>query len=92
MREIEAFCGRVRNADKFSPRTLDIDILTYGKQKIALDRIQVPRDEILKYAFVAGPLADVAPAERHPVTGQAYAEIWAEFPEAIRKELKVVEL
>jgi 2-amino-4-hydroxy-6-hydroxymethyldihydropteridine diphosphokinase len=37
------------------------------------------RDEILEYAFVLKPLADVAPKERHPVDGRTYAELWAAF-------------
>ncbi len=79
LREIESEYGRVRGAEKFSSRTLDIDLLTYGDQIIDEPGVQVPRDEILRYAFVLLPLSDVAPNERHPVTGQTYRELWAEF-------------
>jgi 2-amino-4-hydroxy-6-hydroxymethyldihydropteridine diphosphokinase len=79
LRKIEAEQGRVRGADKFSPRTLDIDLLTYGDRIIDEAGVQVPRDEILRYAFVLLPLSEVAPLERHPLTGQTYGELWAEF-------------
>jgi 2-amino-4-hydroxy-6-hydroxymethyldihydropteridine diphosphokinase len=79
LREIESEYGRVRGAEKFSSRTLDIDLLTYGDQIIDEPGVQVPRDEILRYAFVLLPLSEVAPNERHPVTGQTYRELWAEF-------------
>jgi 2-amino-4-hydroxy-6-hydroxymethyldihydropteridine diphosphokinase len=79
LRQIEADHGRVRGADKFSSRTLDIDLLTYGDCIIDEGGVQVPRDEILRYAFVLLPLSEVAPHERHPVTGQTYGELWAGF-------------
>jgi 2-amino-4-hydroxy-6-hydroxymethyldihydropteridine diphosphokinase len=79
LRQIEADHGRVRGADKFSSRTLDIDLLTYGDCIIDEGGVQVPRDEILRYAFVLLPLSEVAPQERHPVTGQTFGELWAGF-------------
>jgi 2-amino-4-hydroxy-6-hydroxymethyldihydropteridine diphosphokinase len=79
LRRIEVDHGRVRGAEKFSSRTLDIDLLTYSDRIIDERGVQVPRDEILRYAFVLLPLSEVAPHERHPVTGQTYSELWAEF-------------
>jgi len=70
LREIEDAYGRVRGPDRFAPRTLDIDLLTYG-DAVRPD-LDLPRDEIERYAFVLGPLADVAPDEAHPTVGQSY--------------------
>ncbi len=81
-RELEAANGRVRSANKFDARTLDVDILTWGHAIGNFGGIVMPRDEILKYAFVLGPLAEVVPAERHPLTGDTYATLWAEFDQA----------
>lgn len=78
LRGIEVANGRRRGAARFAPRTLDLDLLTYGDQVGEIDGYQLPRDEILTYAFVLGPLADVAPQERHPTTGHTYAELWRE--------------
>jgi 2-amino-4-hydroxy-6-hydroxymethyldihydropteridine diphosphokinase len=79
MHQIEAAHGRTRGGEKFAPRTLDIDLLTYGDQVLSRPGLELPRDEILKYAFVLGPLAEVAPDERHPVDGRTYAELWQAF-------------
>ncbi len=77
--QIEADHGRVRGGAKFAARSLDIDLLLYGDQIIRQDRLELPRPEILKYAFVLGPLAEVAGSETHPVIGKSYAELWAGF-------------
>ena len=58
LRDIEASHGRVRSAARFDARTLDLDVLTYGDAVTDEGGKQLPRDEILKYAFVLGPLAE----------------------------------
>ena len=75
LRAIEDANGRVRSGEKFSSRTLDIDILTYGQQVGTVDGIVLPRDEIEKYAFVIRPLADIDPEGVHPLSGDSYAVI-----------------
>jgi 2-amino-4-hydroxy-6-hydroxymethyldihydropteridine diphosphokinase len=75
-RAIEDAFGRVRGPEKFSPRTLDIDLLTYGDEVGRLDGSDLPRDEILHYAFVLAPLAEVAADEVHPAVGDTYGELW----------------
>jgi 2-amino-4-hydroxy-6-hydroxymethyldihydropteridine diphosphokinase len=79
LRRIEDAHGRVRGQDRFAPRTLDIDILTYGDLIGTPDGRELPRDEILRYAFVLGPLAEVAPQEVHPGTGLTYRVLWSCF-------------
>jgi 2-amino-4-hydroxy-6-hydroxymethyldihydropteridine diphosphokinase len=76
LRAIEAANGRERDGPRFAPRTLDLDLLTYGDQIGEVEGYRLPRDEILTYAFVLGPLADVAPQERHPSDGRTYAALW----------------
>jgi 2-amino-4-hydroxy-6-hydroxymethyldihydropteridine diphosphokinase len=76
LRGIEDGRGRVRGPEKFAPRTLDIDLLTYGDRVGTLDGRALPRDEIQRYAFVLGPLAEVAPNETCPGTGRTYGELW----------------
>lgn len=76
---IESELGRTRTEKKFSSRTIDIDLLTYGDEVItAMDR-ELPRDDILKYSFVLKPLSDVAPDETHAETGRTYHDHWQEL-------------
>ncbi len=74
--------GRRRDVPRYADRTLDVDIVFYGA--LVLDgpgHLQVPRKE-LRHAFVLRPIADIAPAFRHPQSGRSMAELWAAFPAA----------
>lgn len=82
---IEDDNGRVRGGPKFSPRTLDIDILTYGDAQGVIDDVQLPRDEIVKNAFVLLPLSEVAGSELHPELNMTYQQLWLDFDKASQK-------
>lgn len=73
---IEASHGRTRNHARYGPRTLDIDILLYGELVRHDDRFDVPRPEIVARAYVLCPLAELAPGERHPETGEYFEALW----------------
>ncbi|WP_057832553.1 2-amino-4-hydroxy-6-hydroxymethyldihydropteridine diphosphokinase [Colwellia sp. TT2012] len=75
LREIEFSHGRDHKAKKFSPRTLDLDLLLYDNLVIE-QPVQIPRDEITKNAFVLWPLSQVAPELAHPVLQQNYRDLW----------------
>ena len=79
LREIEHNNGRVRTGERFSGRTLDIDILTYEDCVGDIDGVSLPRDEILHNAFVLLPLAEIAAEELHPVLQQSYAGLWRSY-------------
>ncbi len=80
LRGVEDQQGRIRDdKDKNAPRTLDIDLLTYGDLPVQVGRVALPRGEITRYAFVLLPLAEVAGGEVHPLTGHTYGELWAAF-------------
>jgi len=79
LRTIENGFGRIRGPNKFAPRTLDLDLLTYGDLTGTVDGCTLPRDEILRHTFVLGPLAEVAAQERHPANGRCYGELWRAF-------------
>jgi len=58
-RAIETQCGRVR-AERWGARTLDIDILLYGEQKIDTQSLQIPHPRMADRNFVLYPLAEIA--------------------------------
>ena len=78
-KQLEADNGRRRDAPKFSARTLDLDILTYDEEVGTVDGVELPRGEILKNAFVLLPLAEIAPADTHPVCGKRYQDLWQAY-------------
>lgn len=79
LKKIEDDNGRSRSGEKFSSRTLDIDILTYGQRDLTEQGINIPRHEILTYAFVLKPLSDVAPDGIHPHLEMTYKSLWDGF-------------
>jgi len=85
MRAIEDTHGRVRGGPRWSARTLDIDILTYGDAAGIIDGVELPRDEITRHAFVLLPMKDVAADEICPGTKSTYADLWRAFP-ALQKQ------
>ncbi|MBK1725633.1 2-amino-4-hydroxy-6-hydroxymethyldihydropteridine diphosphokinase [Halorhodospira neutriphila] len=93
LHEIESAHGRQRSGPKFSARTLDLDLLSWGEAVVDGDPATLPRREILKFDFVLRPLADIAPTQRHPTQGQTYRELWAAFtgPSSIRGAVSLAE-
>ena len=79
LRDIEDVYGRDRGSPKFSSRTLDLDLLLYDDLQLDEKGLKLPRAEILKYAFVLWPLAEIAPQMSHPETGDSFATLWAKF-------------
>jgi 2-amino-4-hydroxy-6-hydroxymethyldihydropteridine diphosphokinase len=57
---IEKRLGRIRTGKRWIARMLDLDLLLYGEQEIALPRLQVPHYGILERAFVLVPMAEIA--------------------------------
>jgi len=81
LRNIEFEYGREENAKKFSPRTLDLDILLFD-ELVLESPAQIPRNEITKNAFVLWPLAEIAGKVKHPIINQSYDQLWNDFNKA----------
>ena len=83
---IESALGRARlpgltpEARRFTPRTLDIDIIFYGDEVIsAPDDLHVPHLLAAERGFVLRPLADIAPDFTHPTLYRPVHELLAEL-------------
>lgn len=59
--EVEASLGRVR-LERWGPRTIDIDVLLYGEERVQDSLLTVPHPRMAERAFVLAPLAELAPA------------------------------
>lgn len=79
LHDIEHACGRQRHEGKFQARSLDLDLLVFGDLIHHDDEYDLPRQDIVRYAFVLCPLAEIAATERHPELGKSYGELWRDF-------------
>ena len=81
VQEIERGLGRQPTrlspeAQRYEPRTVDIDILLYGAEVIsAPDHLHIPHLLMHERGFVLWPLADLAPEVEHPVLYQTVLEL-----------------
>jgi 2-amino-4-hydroxy-6-hydroxymethyldihydropteridine diphosphokinase len=75
---IETAHGRLRSTVN-APRSLDLDLLDYDGRLIS-DGVTLPHPRLAQRAFVLVPLAEIAPAWRHPVTGQSVGELLDGLP------------
>lgn len=76
---VHELAGRQRGTERFADRTLDVDVLMYGRLTGRHEDLELPRSDVLDYAFVLKPLADLAPDDTHPCTGLSFGEHWAAF-------------
>src|SRR5690242_19859511 len=76
LRGIEARIGSQKEFAK-GPRLLDMDILLYGDETIESPELQIPHPRMLQRNFVLAPLAEIAPALKHPGWTANVAEIYA---------------
>jgi 2-amino-4-hydroxy-6-hydroxymethyldihydropteridine diphosphokinase len=85
LRRIEEKNARQRGTAKFASRSLDLDLILYDDWILKQATLELPRDEIERYAFVLQPLAEIAPHSRHPLRHKTYAELWQEYDKTKQK-------
>ncbi|MGH6955258.1 MAG: 2-amino-4-hydroxy-6-hydroxymethyldihydropteridine diphosphokinase [Caulobacteraceae bacterium] len=73
---LEKQFGRARTRPN-APRTLDIDLIAYGRQSIDQPGLVVPHPRAHQRRFVMGPLAEVAPGWTHPLLGRTASDLAA---------------
>lgn len=64
---IEKTLGRVRINSRLLPRTIDLDILLYGRKSYRLPHLTIPHPRMHRRRFVLEPLCELAPDLIHPV-------------------------
>ncbi len=80
LKRYEQEYGRDPSAPRWSNRTIDLDIIDYGRQVISRQRLQVPHPEYGNRLFVLVPLREVLPGWRDVRSGQTVDELIASSP------------
>lgn len=80
LQAIEQAHGRERKAERWGPRSLDLDILLFGDHLIDTPRLKVPHYHLHARAFVLYPLAEIAPDDLRLADGRALVELLAACP------------
>ncbi len=90
LKSIEAELGRERGNQKVVP--LDLDILTFDQEVFISDHHQIPDPDLIKYHYLAKPLAEMAPDFRHPANGKSIQQILLEIKDKNQvKKIKEVD-
>jgi 2-amino-4-hydroxy-6-hydroxymethyldihydropteridine diphosphokinase len=72
---LERESGRMRERNGYEARSLDIDILFYGRDVICLDNLVIPHPRICDRRFVLAPLDEIAPDFIHPVKNKSIRDL-----------------
>lgn len=75
LRQVEREMGRVRTADKFAPRVIDLDLVLFGEVTIDDGELKLPDPQIFERAFAAHALAHLNPDYVIPPDGPTLAEL-----------------
>jgi 2-amino-4-hydroxy-6-hydroxymethyldihydropteridine diphosphokinase len=70
VKDIEREIGRAARG-RWEAREIDIDILTYGDERITSEELTIPHPLMRERAFVLVPLLDIAPGFKHPESGES---------------------
>ena len=79
LQAIELLCGRKPEAPRWAPRTMDLDVLLYGDLVCDEPGLKLPRPDLLRRAYMLGPLAALAPDVMHPTARASIGELWRRF-------------
>ncbi len=89
LHEAESACGRPRNAPKWAPRTMDLDLLLFGD--LIRDDLRLPRADLVKRPYMLRPMAELAPEVMHPIVKKTMRRLWTDF-DGDRHPMVIVEL
>ncbi len=83
---IEREMGRQRTVPK-GPRTIDIDILLFGRTVMQRAELEIPHPRMAERRFVLAPLEDLAPDLRHPLTHKTVREMLEAAPPQVMRRV-----
>jgi 2-amino-4-hydroxy-6-hydroxymethyldihydropteridine diphosphokinase len=88
--QCESSFGRVRRS-KNTPRTIDIDLISYGQKLSATTRVQLPHPRAHERAFVLLPLQEIAPKWKLPGNGRSISELVVQLNRVDRQQTKIAQ-
>ncbi len=66
---------KAESGERYTSRSIDVDIIFYGDQAISTERLTVPHPLLEQREFVLEPLAQIAPQRRHAITGRSVEQM-----------------
>ncbi len=85
--QIERAQGRDRaEAERWGPRTLDLDVLLYGDDIVNVRGLRIPHPRLHERAFVLKPLAEIAGSVWHPELEMSIQDLWARLETPVSGE------
>jgi len=84
--QIEQELGRIRKANQYDSRIIDIDILFYGNQVIEQENLIVPHPRIQERKFALIPLNEIAHELIHPVFQKSIRQLVDECLDSLNVE------
>ena len=74
-KRIEAELGRPRNHGVWVPRTVALDLITFGSTVLDLERLRIPHPGCWYRRFVLDPICRIAASTQHPLRGVSFATL-----------------
>ena len=87
--KVELLLGRKRSGPANGPRSIDIDILLYGRATVHSARLDIPHPRMHERRFVLEPLAEIAPEVRHPIFKRTVREMLQSLPHNVGQVKKL---
>jgi len=88
---VEQLLGRTDKREKNSPRTIDIDILTYGSSYLETEQLTIPHTDLANRKFVLIPWAELAPDFNVPIFNLSVSRLLSICPDSSNVTKHVME-
>jgi 2-amino-4-hydroxy-6-hydroxymethyldihydropteridine diphosphokinase len=82
-KRIEQTLGREPSDIRWGPRVIDLDVLTFGEEKIGEPDLEIPHPRMTSRRFVLVPLLEIDPAAADP-WGMPYGDLVSEAEGEVR--------